>query len=340
MLMVREPLIAATQLSDWLVENAITTEDGLAMLGQYGELLNAAGLPILRLHVSLPMLDPAHRGLTLTWWRGHGASMSVIPHEEAAPDPRQSPVVTLLAEGRQHARWRLDRNTGRDAYPIFDDPRQAGATEYLLDLVRFAKDVAIEGAGISYATDRPGGFSPADVAVIEAQRNAFALAIYRSFLSRTMTLLLRAYVGPLATRRVLKGDVRRGQGEVIMAAVVLVDLKRFTALTDREPPLRVVGWLDQHLEALGAGIEAQGGEIVTFTGDGSLAIFPPRCWTGRPASPARGRWRPWRRGSRPTGRSDPRATRPRNRGSRPTSRCTTARWCSATSARRAGSTSR
>ena len=47
-----------------------------------------------------------------------------------------------------------------------------------------------------------------------------------------------------------------------MAAVVLVDLKRFTALTDRDEPMQVVGWLDQHLEALGSGIEAHGGEII------------------------------------------------------------------------------
>ena len=266
----------AARLIDWLIENAITSEDGLEMLSAYGDLLNAADLPILRLNIALPMLDPANRGVNLTWWRDQGASMSVIAHEEAAPDPRQSPVLTLLAEGRQHARWRLDRGESCDAYPIFDDLRQAQATEYLLDLVRFAKDVAIEGAAISYATDRPGGFSPEDVAVIEAQRNAFALAVYRSVLSRTMTLLLHAYVGPMAARRVLKGDVRRGQGEVIMAAVVLVDLKRFTALTDREEPMRVVGCLDQHLEALGSGIDAQGGEIVNFTGDGFVAIFPSK----------------------------------------------------------------
>ena len=214
--------------------------------------------------------------------------MSLVAHDTVSPDPGSSPVLSLQAEGRLRARWRHDRGEGCEAFPVFQDLRAEHASEYLLDLVHFAKDIAIAGAAISYATDRPGGFSAEDIVIIDAQRNAFALAIYRSLLSRTLTLLLRAYVGRMAAGRILKGDVQRGQGEVIQAAVVLVDLKRFTTLADREEPLEVVGLLDQHLEALGSGIEDQGGEIVNFTGDGFLAIFPSKVLDRRPCVACRG----------------------------------------------------
>ena len=64
--------VSDTDLSAWLVEHAITADDSMTMLDDYGRLLNAAGLPILRLNVALPVLDPTNRGLNLTWWRDRG----------------------------------------------------------------------------------------------------------------------------------------------------------------------------------------------------------------------------------------------------------------------------
>jgi adenylate cyclase len=73
---------------------------------------------------------------------------------------------------------------------------------------------------------------------------------------------------------VLGGEIRRGEGETIAAAILLVDLRGFTALTEREDALRVVGWLNEHFEAIGDVIAAHGGEILKFVGDGLLAVFP------------------------------------------------------------------
>ena len=81
-------------------------------------------------------------------------------------------------------------------------------------------------------------------------------------------------MGDNTAGRVLTGRVRRGEGELMAAAILLVDLKGFTATADREDPLRLVGWLAEHLDALGQDVERHGGEILKFTGDGFLAVFP------------------------------------------------------------------
>ena len=72
----------------------------------------------------------------------------------------------------------------------------------------------------------------------------------------------------------LAGEVRRGTGRAIEAAILLADLRGFTSLAGREPPARVVAWLDQHLEAVGEAVAAQDGEVLKFLGDGLLAVFP------------------------------------------------------------------
>jgi adenylate cyclase len=73
---------------------------------------------------------------------------------------------------------------------------------------------------------------------------------------------------------VLEGQIRRGEGETVAAAILLADFRAFTTLTDRDDPAKVVGWLDEHFDAIGEPVMRSGGEILKFTGDGFLAIFP------------------------------------------------------------------
>ena len=67
--------------------------------------------------------------------------------------------------------------------------------------------------------------------------------------------------------------IRRGHSQTISAALLLADLRGFTALVDRAPGIEVVGWLNQHLESIGDAVTEHGGEILKFLGDGLLAVF-------------------------------------------------------------------
>jgi adenylate cyclase len=101
-----------------------------------------------------------------------------------------------------------------------------------------------------------------------------ALAAYRIGLGRVATRTFAAYLGTNTGRRVLDGAIRRGEGATIAAAILLADLRGFTALADREDPHAVVGWLNEHLDAMGDPVVERGGEILKFLGDGLLGVFP------------------------------------------------------------------
>ncbi len=101
-----------------------------------------------------------------------------------------------------------------------------------------------------------------------------ALATAKLCLGHTLREVSSTYLGPAAAARVLSGETRRGQSTVVPAAILLVDLRGFTALADRDDPLKVVGWLDEHFDALGEPVRRHGGEILKFLGgDGFLAVF-------------------------------------------------------------------
>lgn len=262
-------------ISGWILRQATTIEDGGAMLDGLGRRLDAAGVPVLRISIGAAALSTSHRGIGITWWRGRGVSVARTAHgAEGEAAFERSPIGALLAADRTFGRWRVEAGEGCDQFPLLEELRSQGCTDVLLDIVGFPPGTAIRGVGLSYASDRPGGFSEADVARIAEHRDALGLAVLRISLSRSLQGLLGAYVGPRAAGRVMAGQVRRGAGELMAAAILLVDLKGFTAMTDRAEPLRLVGWLDEHLDALGLEVERHGGEIMKFTGDGFIAVFP------------------------------------------------------------------
>ncbi len=87
---------------------------------------------------------------------------------------------------------------------------------------------------VTFCTSRPGGFSEDDIAYLLDLMPAFAL----------------------------------------VSASSICDLRDFTAISDAWPRDDVIGLLNGYFDAMCEPIEAYGGEILKFMGDGLLAVFP------------------------------------------------------------------
>ncbi|CAO4175690.1 adenylate/guanylate cyclase domain-containing protein [Methylorubrum aminovorans] len=258
-----------------LIARATESDDGEAIVAEFCEALVAAGLPLWRLSLAVPVIDPVFRGVSIAWRRGQGMALFPTVHGPEGEDTfYRSPVGWLRANDLAFVRWRLERSNGCPDLPLLGELRQAGATDYLLHAVAFAPGSAMEGVGISFATDRPGGFTEMEQAMVAGLVPVIALVTAKLSLSHTMREMLGTYLGPATGARVLAGEMRRGQSTVVHAAILLADLRGFTAVADRDDPLKVVGWLDEHFDALGEPVQRHGGEISKFLGDGFLAVFP------------------------------------------------------------------
>jgi adenylate cyclase len=264
------------QIVRWIAEKATALDDGVALLDGFCRKLRDGGLPLWRMSVVVPAIDPSVRGFSFDWRGDRGASLLSTAYSDGGMNAfERSPLHTLLAEGRTFARWRLDDDLNpATAIPALVDLRGEGGTDYVLHLIWFAPGTALKGVALSFATDAPSGFSDDDVETLAEMLPALGLAICKFSLSRTLHETLATYLGSGTSTRVLKGNIRRGEGETVAAAILLADFRAFTALADRDDPVRVVGWLDEHFDAIGEPVARCGGEILKFTGDGFLAIFP------------------------------------------------------------------
>lgn len=68
--------------------------------------------------------------------------------------------------------------------------------------------------------------------------------------------------------------IKRGDADVINAALWFSDLRNFTHLTETLPAEQILGMLNEYFEFVSAAVSARGGEILRFIGDAMLIVFP------------------------------------------------------------------
>jgi adenylate cyclase len=255
----------------WIIDQGLYGTSIADLLDGIADRFLSDGMPLMRAYLALPTVNPAFRVLNHTWYRGKRTVVEKIEHGREPEAFRISPFSAMLEEGVFARRWRIDQS---DAFPIFADLRREGGTDYVARLVSFnnRSAPALRGLAISFTSDDPAGFSAWDIERIDAALPLIGLAAYRIALLDLTVGVLDTYVGLSAGRRVLSGEIRRGAGETLTAALLFADLRAFTSLADTCGK-DLIARLDEHLEAVTEPVEAHGGEVLKFMGDGLLAVF-------------------------------------------------------------------
>jgi len=263
----------------WLHGPAHSVGSPIKLVDAFAWRLVAAGFPIDRLGVTVALLHPQFSGYGIRWWRDIGeAQESLVGHEVTRSEVyRNSPFPPVVERG-ETVRVRIEPQANAYPYPVIADLAAQGYTDYLVLPVRLR---AFASAGnrrqfqtCAFSTKRPGGFTDDDVKalgrIVDELAGPLALVSERRIARDVLSLYLGRSTGP----RVLAGEIRRGTGDPIRAAILATDMRGFTALTDRLPAGRIIeilnAWFERHVGA----VHAHGGEVLKFVGDGMLAIFP------------------------------------------------------------------
>lgn len=284
MALSRSPHPAAAELSDWLLARGLDGTARAELLTGYSTRLVAAGLPLYRLHATQRALHPRFGGIGFDWLRD-GGEVSQQQYERRDTPLQswlQSPFYALLQSGVMELRERLDAPGHESRFPLLNELKGHGATDYLAAGLLFEKppEGAVidpndtpEGMLISWTGDAPGGFSEADLALIRATLPQLGLALKSTSNRRIAYDLLRAYLGRDAGKRVLSGEIQRGSLQRINAVVCNFDLTGFTSLTERTPGPDLIEMLNAYFGVVVAAIQDRGGNVLKFMGDGLLAMF-------------------------------------------------------------------
>lgn len=238
-------------------------------MGGVAERLVEMGLPVDRAAALLDTLHPSYVGIQRVWERGGETREGRARFDN--PDIFSGKIKYTIDSVQETGAWfdmRLD-DPRVDEYDLLPDLRARGYTHYVLAPLPF-----VEGPvqGISIATRRAGGFSAADIALIDAARPALAAVMELKIRTRVSREVLQTYVGKAPGDLILAGQIRRGEVRNLRAALVISDLRGFTAMSDALTPEQTVARINAYLDCLVPEIQKRGGEILKFIGDGVLAM--------------------------------------------------------------------
>ncbi len=262
---------AIQSIVDWMIDGARTVRLPQDILDELCRRLTAVGVPLHRAAVFVRTLHPDIMGRRFLWRPGEEVLVTEAPFSMLQSDEFKRNPVAAVMEKAEVIRRRLDDPDGPDDFKILAEFREEGITDYLAQPLSFTSG---EVHAATWTTRRPGGFDDTDLAALEAVRAPLSRLAEIYGLKRTAVNLLDTYVGRGAGERILQGAIRRGDTERIRAAILLGDLRGFTQLTNERPGEEVIGLLNDYFDCLVPPIEAHGGEVLKYMGDGVLAIFP------------------------------------------------------------------
>jgi len=269
-------------ISDWIVSQALTSQSLDDVLAGFCQHLNKNCFNLVRVNVAMSALHPTIVAQTISWMKDHGSDAEDVMHSDAPRTDWLSSPIRILTEGSDEVRHRLDQGTSWQGYPILERLRDMGATDYFAAASSFSntfsedKDAIarIDGVIVSWATDQKGGFTENQINVLKRLLPRFAIAAKIANRERTTLNILGAYLGGDAAERVLDGQIRLGDGNVIPSVIWYSDLRDSTPLADRLPGPEFLSLLNAFFDCTAGSVLAQGGDVLRFIGDAVLAIFP------------------------------------------------------------------
>lgn len=261
------------RLHDWLLNTAWRMPGIDGVLDGFCEQLLAAGWPLKRFAAAVGTLHPQFQSYYFIWQRDGGLEEYKGTHGiETTEQFLNSPFPPVYDDGAS-VRHRLEGKPGKLRYPILEELRDEGATDYVALPMEFGGG---ERTALSFAIDRPGGFTDQELLALYPAVSQLARVLEIKALRRTAVNLLDTYVGHDAGEHILSGQVRRGDMERIQAVLWYCDLRRFTTLSEQMPGPEVIVLLNEYFQVMAAPLRDAGGEVLKFVGDAMLAIIRPR----------------------------------------------------------------
>lgn len=284
----RADLLEATRA--WLVDQGLRDRPPDRLIDGFARRLLVMGVPLARLFVTLKTIHPTFGGIAHRWHRDGHLEREAFDRG-AIPRWHDSPLYYMLTHHARELRVAPPMPGEPDALPILQQLWAAGITDYYATRFLFGDPLSAppvdpenppEGAFVTLSTDAPDGFTEDDIADFRLLLPVLAVAL-KSGANRQMAHdLLATYLGPDPGARVMSGAIGRGSTDRIDAVILCFDLNGFTRLSQEIDGDSLIAMLNTYFSLAVAEIEARGGTVLKFMGDGLLAVF-----TGSEAEAAR-----------------------------------------------------
>jgi adenylate cyclase len=265
--------VLGSTIVEWLADEALLETEPATLYGELCQRLRGIGIPILRGQAGFRVLHPLYDVNALNWNAERGVVIDLFSPDQSSDEQfLRSPVSHVLTHRLPVLRRRLTGETALLDFPILEEFRALGGTDYILFTVGFGR-TGQNGIICSWLGDRATGFTDDEIAQLQRISRELAIAMKAKIERSVAQNIAHAYLGARAGEAVLNGSIRRGDGEKITAALWYSDLRRSTELADRLSADDFLHLLGRYFEMTAAAVLDHGGEVVSLIGDAVLGLF-------------------------------------------------------------------
>ncbi|SHJ98251.1 adenylate/guanylate cyclase [Shimia gijangensis] len=259
-------------LVDWLLRTAPFYKTPEEFTTALAEQLLANGVAVSRMSVMIWSLHPSIAGRHYIWRKGEDELTTMAPSYEIFDHPAfvESPLYHV-SKGRGGVRQKIGVDYKDNSFPIIEDLRAEGASDYVAMPLMFSNGKANV---LTITCDHPDGFTTGNLGLV-FECSFMIGRIFEVFaLQDTAQGVLETYVGKRTGARVLGGDIRRGDGDEIDAAIMFCDLRASSRLVQELGQADYIETLNEFFDTVTDCVHEHGGEVLKFIGDAVLAVFP------------------------------------------------------------------
>ncbi|WP_424833830.1 DUF427 domain-containing protein [Ruegeria sp.] len=259
-------------LIDWLMRGASEIQTPEDFTKALAEKMLEHGIAIQRLSILAWSLHPLIAGKHYIWEKDSAEISTHIPTYEIHDHPAfiNSPL-RHVSNGLGGVRQRLNTDNPHNSFPIMEDLRAKGGTDYVAMPLPFSDG---RTNVLTLTSDHPDGFTTENLGLTFECSSVIA-RFYEVFMQReNAQVLLETYVGKRTGARVLGGEIRRGDGDDIDAAIMFCDLRNSTTLEEQLGRGAYINLLNTFFETVSGIVHENDGEVLKFIGDAVLAVFP------------------------------------------------------------------
>ncbi len=257
---------------DWVMREAWLCSTPEELTGAIARKFFEDGIAVSRITVMIWSLHPMIAGKNYRWTKKDDKVESFAPSYDIFSHPAfvNSPLLHVT-KGLGGVRQSLLAEEAEFSFPIMDELKAEGATDYV------AMPLPFSNGQINVMTltcDHPKGFTTANLGLVFECASVIS-RLYEVFALRdNASTLLETYLGKRTGARVLGGEIRRGDGDQIDAAILFCDLRNSSRLAETMEREAYLELLNGFFETTTQIINDHDGEVLKFIGDAVLAIFP------------------------------------------------------------------
>ena len=259
------------RIINWLLTTGRMLPDLDALVQQLGKQLHDAGAPLWRLRLSMRTLHPLTTAISSIWELDSGLAETISsPHGLERSAAYVGSPMAYISQHRRPYRKSLINLLGQDDHGVLHELKERGATDYFGLPAEFSDGRALI---LVFVSNHADGFSDHDIEGFTRLAAVLAPIAEVISLRNISTAVAEAYLGKRTGRRVLEGQITRGDIDMIEAAILVSDIRDWTGINARLGSAEALRLANRYYEVIDQCITEQGGEILKLLGDGVLAIF-------------------------------------------------------------------